>query len=150
MQLNLSVLRRMAIQRQFIRELSFGRLSVVNEMAIPFSRLHSNANAYRGWGGGGGVGFTYYYRSQIKFAKVMFSQVFVCPRGLSVGGGGFCPRGRGLCPRGRGLCPGGSVSRGGLCQGGSLSGGGLGGLCPGGSLSRGLCRGETGFLSRMD
>ena len=37
------------------------------------------------------------YRSQKKFAKVKFSQVFVCPQG--------------------GLCPGG-----GLCQEGSLSG----------------------------
>ena len=34
-----------------------------------------------------------FYHPQTKFAKVMFSQVSVCPQGE----GGFCPRGRGLC-----------------------------------------------------
>ena len=43
--------------------------------------------------------------------KVMFSQVFVCPRG----GGGFCPGGslsEGSLSRGRGSLSGGSLSRG--------------------------------------
>ena len=60
------------------------------------------------------------YRPQTKFAKIMFSQVFVCPR-------------EGC------LCPGGSLSRRGLCPGTSLSkrvsvqrGLCLGGLCLGG------------------
>ena len=70
-----------------------------------------------------------YYRRHTKFAKVMFSRMFVCPQG--VGGpvqGGSLFRGflsRGSLPRGvsvqGGLCPGGSLSR------GSLS---MGGLCP--------------------
>ena len=52
------------------------------------------------------------YRPQTKFAKVMFSQVFACPRG---GGGGSLSRGKSLSG-------GVSVHRG-LCQGeGSLSG----------------------------
>ena len=56
-----------------------------------------------------------FYRPQTKFAKVMFSQVFVCPQGgVSVQGGVFVQGG--LSPggslSGRGLCPGG-----GLCQG---------------------------------
>ena len=83
------------------------------------------------------------YRPQTKFAKVMFSQVFVCQRGgVSVQGllsfcpGGFCPGG--IHPRG--LCTGRSLSRRVFVQAGFLSGGlcprGLcpGGLCPGGSL----------------
>ena len=44
--------------------------------------------------------------------KVMFSQVFVCPRG-----GGFCPGGslsEGSLSRGRGSLSGGSLSRGSL------------------------------------
>ena len=85
-----------------------------------------------------------------KFAKVMFSQVFVCLRG------GFCPgRGSlsgGVCPRG--LYPGGSLSRGSLsyefsvqgflCLGGSLSWGFSiqGGLCPGGLGLGDLCLGD--------
>ena len=67
----------------------------------------------------------YLYRPQTKFAKVMFSQVFVCPQGgvsVSVRG---CLHPGGLCPGG-GLCPWGSLSRGvsvqeGLCLVGSLS-----------------------------
>ena len=70
-----------------------------------------------------------------KFAKVMFSQVFVCPRG-----GGLCP-GRVSVQRGgvsvqvvsvqRGISvQRGSLSRGDLCPGGLCPGG----LCPGGSL----------------
>ena len=61
-----------------------------------------------------------YYRPQTKFAKVMFSQVSVCPQG--------------------GLCPGGGVPvQGGLCLGRSLSGRPL----SGGSLSRGdLCQAD--------
>ena len=82
-------------------------------------------------------------RPQTKFAKVMFSQVFVCPRG---GGFGLCPGG--VSVQGglylRGLCLAGSLSRGSL-SGGSLSRGvsvlGIsdqeGDLCPErGSLSR--------------
>ena len=59
-----------------------------------------------------------YYCPQTKFAKVMFSQVSVCPQG-----------GLDLCPGGS--LSGGSLSRGGLCAGGvsgqgrSLSGGSL-------------------------
>ena len=79
-----------------------------------------------------------YYRPQTKFAKVMFSQVSVCPQGsLS-------------------LCPGGSPSQGDLHPGGVSVRGGLcpGGLCLGGSLSsrvyvhEGLCPGGEGSLSR--
>ena len=75
------------------------------------------------------------YRPQTEFAKVMFSQVFVCPQQ------GLCPGGslsRGSLSRGRrslsrDLCPGGSI------QGVSVQGEGLcpGGLCPG-ALSRGI------------
>ena len=42
----------------------------------------------------------------------MFTQVFVCPRGVSVQGGGqflsggSLPKGGGLCPKGGGLCQG--------------------------------------------
>ena len=63
----------------------------------------------------------------MKFAKVMFSQVFVCPQeGVSVQGvpvQGVSVQG---VPVQGGLCPGGSLSRevsvqGGLCPGGSLS-----------------------------
>ena len=62
------------------------------------------------------------YHPQMKSAKVMFLQVFVCP------GWGLCPGGslsRGLCPGD--LCPGvpvqeGSLSKGSLCPWGSLSG----------------------------
>ena len=71
-----------------------------------------------------------YYRPQTKFAKVMFSQVFACPRGVSVS----------VMGRGR-LCPGEVSFWGGLCPGGSLSRGSLsrrvcvqGGLCQGDSL----------------
>ena len=67
-----------------------------------------------------------FYRPKMKFAKVMFSQVFVCPQGVSIQGRG-------------------SLSRECLCQGSSLSGGSLfdgrlcpGGFCPEGSLSRGV------------
>ena len=60
------------------------------------------------------------YRPQTKFAKVMFSQVFVCPRGC------LCPGGWSLY---RGSCPG-QVSVWGSLSGrvsvwGSLSGGSL-------------------------
>ena len=51
-----------------------------------------------------------YYHPQTKFAKVMFSQVSVCPQGSSLSRGDLCPRG---------LCPG--V----VCVRGSLSGGGV-------------------------
>ena len=83
------------------------------------------------------------YRPQKKFAKVMFSQVFVCQRWGGSRSRGFCPSVRG------GFCPGGFLSRGypskeslyrgvsvqeGLCPGGLCPGG----LCPGGSLSRGV------------
>ena len=101
------------------------------------------------------------YRPQPKFAKVMFSQVFVCPQGGGISvQGGFCPGGLYL----GGLCPGGLCPQWGLYPVGYLSGGSLwvslmglclGGLCPGGSLSRegvsvqgrGLCLGR-GSLSR--
>ena len=55
----------------------------------------------------------YYYCPQTKFAKVMFSQLFVCPRG-------------GLCPEE------GGQSGGSLSGGWSMSWGSLypGGLCP--------------------
>ena len=75
------------------------------------------------------------YRPQTKFAKVMFSQVSVCPGtglGLCIGGlypWGLCPGG--LCPGG--LCPGGSLSGWSLSRG-SLSGGYL----SWGSLSGGI------------
>ena len=58
--------------------------------------------------------FRDFYRSQTKLAKLMFSQVFVCPQGGSLS--------RGVSVQG-GLCPGGvsvhggSVSMRGLCQG---------------------------------
>ena len=91
-----------------------------------------------------------YYRPQTKFAKVMFSQVSVCPQGggLSLCLGSLRPRWRGLCPED--LCPGGSLLRGGalsggFCPGGSLSGGGLsrGRSLSEGSLSRGVSVMET-------
>ena len=93
------------------------------------------------------------YRPQTKFAKVMFSQVFVCPKGRGVSvvsvQGGLCPR--------RSLS---GVFFGGVSvQGGSLSRQGVsvqGDLCPGrgvsaqggslsrrGSLSRGVSVRET-------
>ena len=99
------------------------------------------------------------YRPQPKFAKVMFSQVFVCPQGGGISvQGGFCPGG--FCPGGLylgGLCPGGLCPRWGLYPVGYLSGGSLwvslmgpclGGLCPGGVSvqGRGLCPGK-GSLS---
>ena len=132
----------MAIQRQFIRELSFGRLSVVNEMAIPFSRLHSNANAYRGCGGGGGG----WWASPIITARKQSLQRLCFHRclsahGGSLSGGGVLSKREGSLSKGDGSLSRGVCVQGGLCPGGSLSGGGgLGGLCPG----------ETGFLSRMD
>ena len=78
----------------------------------------------------------YLYRLQTKFAKVMFSQVFVCPQG---GGGlGLCPGGvsiQGVSVRGGGSLSMGVSIQGGLCPGGSLSSGvsvqGWGGLCQG-------------------
>ena len=92
-----------------------------------------------------------FHSPQTKFAKVMFSQVFLCSQG-DLCAGGLCPGG--FCPRD--LCPGASLFSGSLSRGpgvsvkgrGSLSR--QGGLCPGkGSLSRqgGFCPGE-GFLSR--
>ena len=71
----------------------------------------------------------YFYRPQTKFAKVMFSQVPVCPQG-------------GLCPQGVSVQ--GSVSRGVSVQGVSVQGFSVQeGLCPGESLSReGLCPGK--------
>ena len=59
------------------------------------------------------------YSPKTKFAKVMFSQVSVCPQG-----------GLGLRPGG--LCPGGSLSEGSLSWGSLLGGG----LCPGKSPVR--------------
>ena len=64
-----------------------------------------------------------YYCPQTKFAKVMFSQVSVCPQG----GLDLCPGGSrsgGSLSRG-GLYAGGSVCRGVSGQGRSLSGGSL-------------------------
>ena len=89
-----------------------------------------------------------FYHQQTKFAKVMFSQVSVCPQGgvsVSVQGfsvpGGYMSKG-GLCS---GLYPGRSLTRGisvqgGLCPRGSLSKGVSvqGSLCPRGSLSKGF------------
>ena len=74
----------------------------------------------------------YCYNPQTKFAKVMFSQVFVCPQGeVSVQG---C-----LCPGDH--CPWGSLSKGdSLSSGEEVPVQGGGGLCPGRSLS-GLCPG---------
>ena len=100
-----------------------------------------------------------HYCLQTKFAKVMFSQVFVCPRG-----GGGCPgrslsrrvslqRGLWSLSRGISLSRGVSV-QGCLCSEGCLSGGFLSrrGLCPVVSLSRGsLSRGVSvkgGFCPR--
>ena len=89
--------------------------------------------------------FCCYYRPQTKSAKDMFSQVFVCPQGVSVQGvsvqGGLCSGG--LCPGG--LCLGGvvsvrgwwSLSRGFLSKGVSVQGG----LCSGGLCPGGLCLG---------
>ena len=79
-----------------------------------------------------------FYRPQTKFAKVMFSRVFVCLGGAVVSvsvQGGLCPEGS-LCPGG--LCPGVSVQ--GVSFQGVSAQGGLcpGGLCPRGSLSRGV------------
>ena len=84
------------------------------------------------------------YHPQTKFAKVMFTQVSVCPRGG--GSRSLSRRGQlrpGVCVQAV-LCPGGSRSnevsvQGGLCRGGGGCVQGvlcLGGLCPGGSLSR--------------
>ena len=66
------------------------------------------------------VTMAFHYRPQTRFAKVMFSQVFVCPQGegsVSRGSlsGGVSVRGKGLCPEGlvsKGVCV-----QGGLCQG---------------------------------
>ena len=75
------------------------------------------------WWGGEGA----FYHPQMKFAKVMFSQVFVC----LTGGSSSLFRGspsRGVSVQ-EGLCLGGS---GRLCPGGLYPGGFLsGGLCPG-------------------
>ena len=62
--------------------------------------------------------WVYFYRPQTKFAKVMFSQVFVCPQGGIWEGGG----------------EGNSMSRAVSVQGVSVQGG----LCLGVSLSRGV------------
>ena len=62
-----------------------------------------------------------YYRPQTKFAKVMFSQVFVCTRGGSLSGGSLSSwslSGGGICPGwGVSVQVGGSLSKGVLCQG---------------------------------
>ena len=73
---------------------------------------------------------SYHYHPQIKFVKVMFSQVFVCARGVPVQGSLY--RGGGLCRGSQsrvvsvqgGLSPGWSLSRGSLSRG-SLSRGSL-------------------------
>ena len=57
---------------------------------------------------------TYYYRPQTKFAKVMFSQVFVCSQG-GLDQGGVCIQ--------RDLHPGGSASRGSASGGGGAASG---------------------------
>ena len=73
-----------------------------------------------------------------KFAKVMFSQVSVCPQWRCL-----CPRGvSGLCPGGSGgLSPGVSV-QGGFCPGGSLQGVSVQGGLSRGSLSGGSLLGK--------
>ena len=80
-----------------------------------------------------------HYRPQTKFAKVMFSQVFVCPQGRGLHLGGLHPGGgsasrRGVCIQEGGLHPGGgSTYRRGVCiqegvyiQEGGLHPGGFG------------------------
>ena len=81
----------------------------------------------------------YCYNPQTKFAKVMFSQVFVCPQGgVSVQGRSLS---RGVSVRGVSVQGGFSVQGGGgLCPGRSLSG-----LCPGGSLSGGSVSGRPAY-----
>ena len=76
--------------------------------------------------------FVFNYRPQTNFAKVMFSQVFVCPQvGGPLSRWGSLSR-RWSLSRGC-LCPGESLSRGVSVQGVSVQGH----LCSGGSLSRG-------------
>ena len=92
-----------------------------------------------------------FYRPLTKFAKVMFSQAFVCPQGggdLHPGGWGLhllgvCIQGEGSASRGRGSASWvrGSASKGGVCiqgAGGSASGGGQGSMYRGGG-GRGAC-----------
>ena len=108
--------------------------------------------------------FSYYYRLQTKFAKVMFSQVFVCLGSFCPGGSlyrGFSVQGclcSGVFLSGEGLYPGGSLSGDGLCPGGVSVRGSLsrgvsvqgvfvkGDLCPGLSFQWGIC--PVGYLSR--
>ena len=45
----------------------------------------------------GNGSWTHFYLPQTKFAKVMFSQVFVCPRGGVSASGGLHPGGGGVC-----------------------------------------------------
>ena len=74
----------------------------------------------------------YIYRPQTKFARVMFSQVFVCPRGA---GGGSRSLSRGSLSWGISI----QVSVQGVSVLGDLNPGLCpGGLCPGGSQSRSL------------
>ena len=77
---------------------------------------------------------SYIYRPQTKFAKVMFSPVFICPQW-----GGLCP-GEGSLSKGGSLSRGVSVQRGGSVQGrGSLSLPGGVSVRGGGSVRRGVC-----------
>ena len=68
-----------------------------------------------------------YYRLQTKCAKVMFSQVSVCPQGWMHGRGGMCGRRCAWPPcharPPRGVCPGGCLSRECLLRGRCLPGG---------------------------
>ena len=82
------------------------------------------------------------YRPQTKFAKVTFSQVFICPQGEWAGGGSLSG---GISVQ-EGLCPGGVSVRESLSRGVSVWGVSVsvqGDLCPGGSLSRGVSVRET-------
>ena len=98
--------------------------STSTQRALPIQRAWRCSVIYTQMAVGGW--WVNFYRPQTKFAKVMFSQVTVCPQD-------------GLC-----LCL--SVQRG-LCPAGCLSGGG-GGVCPGGSLSRGEVSVRGGLCER--
>ena len=86
--------------------------------------------------------FFCYYRLQAKFAKVMFSQVFICPWEASLSKGGSLSRGLSLF--------GGAFPQWGLCLGGLSRGVPVQwSLCPVGSMSRGVSvQGVCGGLSQ--
>ena len=67
------------------------------------------------------------YRPQMKFAKVMFLQVSVCPQGGGVHGRGACVAGgQGACVAGVGACmAGGCVWQGGMHGRGACVAGGM-------------------------